>query len=98
MLDLVGLDGYLPPLPFHRFGCLYKGRTMKQQEQKALVFTIASFCCAHEISRPFLYSLWQRGIGPRTMRIGSRVLISDEAAADWRKDMEAATINSKVAA
>ena len=68
-----------------------KAHTMKQQEQKALVFTIASFCCAHEISRPFLYSLWTRGVGPRTIRLGRRVLISAEAAADWRRDMEAVT-------
>lgn len=64
---------------------------MKQQAQVALVFTIATFCSAHEISRPFLYSLWERGIGPRTMRVGSRVLISAEAAADWRREMEVAT-------
>ena len=64
---------------------------MKHQEQEVLVFTIATFCSAHTISRPFLYSLWEQGIGPRTMRLGRRVLISAEAAADWRRDMEAAT-------
>jgi hypothetical protein len=31
-----------------------------------------------------LYQLWEAGTGPRVMRVGSRVLISVEAAAVWR--------------
>jgi len=30
-------------------------------------------------------------MGPRLMKVGRRTLISVEAAADWRRDMEAKT-------
>ena len=55
-------------------------------------YTIPEFCARHRISRPFLYKLFERGSGPRVMRVGSRVLITREAAADWRKAREAATV------
>ena len=49
---------------------------------------IAAFCAMHGISRSSFYNLRSKGIGPREMRIGSRVLISDEAASEWRKACE----------
>lgn len=52
-------------------------------------FTIQEFCEAHGgISRVLLYRLWSEGRGPRVIRLGRRVIISEEAAADWRKQME----------
>lgn len=53
--------------------------------------TIPQFCDAHNISRTHLYELIKQGKGPRLMKVGRRTLISTEAAADWRRDMEAAT-------
>ena len=53
-------------------------------------FTVAEFCDAHRISRAKLYQLWKAGTGPRVLRIGSKVLITFEAAADWRREREAA--------
>jgi hypothetical protein len=53
-------------------------------------FTVAEFCDAHRISRAKLYQLWKAGIGPRVLRIGSKVIITCEAAADWRREREAA--------
>ena len=52
-------------------------------------FTIAEFCEAHRISRSALYKMWAAGTGPRIMRAGSKVLISIEAAGDWRREREA---------
>jgi hypothetical protein len=52
-------------------------------------FTIAEFCEAHRISRSALYKMWAAGTGPRIMRAGSKVLISIEAADDWRRAREA---------
>jgi hypothetical protein len=52
-------------------------------------FTIAEFCEAHRISRSALYKMWARGIGPRIMRAGSKVLVSVEAAGEWRRAREA---------
>jgi hypothetical protein len=59
-----------------------------------LVFTIASFCQAHKISRSFFYELLHRGCGPRLMRVGRRTLVSSEAAAEWRARMEVAAAGS----
>src|SRR5215831_849594 len=55
------------------------------------VFTIATFCIAHHISEAFYFKLQSQGIGPREMRIGSRVFVTFEAAAAWRAEREAAT-------
>ena len=58
-------------------------------------YTIPEFCVAHRIGRSALYKLWSEGNGPRRIQVGtgrsSKVLISLEAAADWRREREAAT-------
>jgi predicted DNA-binding transcriptional regulator AlpA len=59
-------------------------------EPPAAVYTIEEFCRAHRLSRSKLYQLWASGTGPRKMRIGAKVLISVEAATDWRREREAA--------
>lgn len=53
-------------------------------------YTVDQFLAAHPISRAMLYKIWQQGIGPRYMQVGSRRLISEEAAAEWRKSRERA--------
>jgi predicted DNA-binding transcriptional regulator AlpA len=55
-------------------------------EKQAL--SIPEFCAAHGLSRSFYFILRKDGLGPREMRVGGRVLISREAAADWRRDRE----------
>ena len=52
------------------------------------VFTVKGFCAAHEISKVAFYDLLKKGIGPRIMKVGTRTLISLEAAAEWRRRME----------
>lgn len=54
-------------------------------------YTIAEFCDAHRISRTHLHNLTKAGQGPRLMKVGRRVLISPEAAADWRRQLEEST-------
>ncbi|AUL48472.1 hypothetical protein BTL55_17025 [Bordetella trematum] len=56
--------------------------------QKA-TFTVAQFCDQHNTSRSFFYELIKQGKGPRLMKVGRRTLISAEAAAEWRRSMEA---------
>lgn len=52
-------------------------------------FTVEEFCAEHGgITKPFFYQLLKRGKGPRLMKVGRRTLITAEAAADWRKQME----------
>jgi hypothetical protein len=45
---------------------------------------VTRFCRQHDISPSF-------GRGPRFMRAGDRRIISREAGADWRRELEAAT-------
>ena len=51
---------------------------------------IDEFCRAHRISRAHYFNLKKAGLGPREMKLGTRVSISREAAADWRREREAA--------
>ena len=53
-------------------------------------FTVNEFCEAHRISRARFYEMLQQGSGPRILKCGSRTLVSIEAAAEWRRRMEAA--------
>ena len=51
-------------------------------------YSIPEFCKRHGISVSFYHKEKACGRSPREMRIGTRVLISKEAAADWRRDRE----------
>jgi hypothetical protein len=55
-------------------------------------FSIQQFCAAHSLSRAMFYILLKNGRAPAVMKVGRRTLISAEAAADWRRRMEAATL------
>jgi predicted DNA-binding transcriptional regulator AlpA len=50
---------------------------------------VKGFCQEHGISRAHFYNLLKRGDGPAVMKVGRRTLISAEAAAAWRRRMEA---------
>jgi predicted DNA-binding transcriptional regulator AlpA len=50
---------------------------------------VNGFCREHGISRAHFYNLLKRGDGPAIMKVGRRTLISAEAAAEWRRRMEA---------
>ena len=51
--------------------------------------SIDGFCQRHRISRRTFYQLQAEGRGPRIMKVGTRTLISREAAAEWRRRIEA---------
>jgi Helix-turn-helix domain len=51
-------------------------------------YDVDEFASRHRISRATVYNLWKRGLGPKYMQVGSRRLISREAAAEWRRQME----------
>jgi predicted DNA-binding transcriptional regulator AlpA len=59
---------------------------------------VNEFCYAHGISRAMLYNLWKVGRGPRYMQIGTRRLISREAGAAWRREMESAAHAQEISA
>ena len=51
--------------------------------------SIDEFCEAHRFSRATYYNLKRTGKAPNEMAVGSRRLISDESAEQWRRDREA---------
>jgi excisionase family DNA binding protein len=52
-------------------------------------FSVSEFCRRHGICRATFYNLLKANGGPAVMRVGSRVLISREAAEQWRRRVEA---------
>ena len=52
-------------------------------------YSVAEFCSRHRISVQLFYK--NRKLMPRTFNVGTRVLISREAAAAWRRERELAT-------
>ena len=52
-----------------------------------LATTIPEFCAQHRISRSHFYNLKRRDLGPRTLRLGGKQVITTEAAAEWRERM-----------
>ena len=49
---------------------------------------MGKFCHAHRISRGTFYKLLSEGRGPTAIKIGTRTLITAEAAEEWRRRME----------
>ena len=58
---------------------------------EADAFSLAGFCRHHGISLQMYYKLASQDRAPQTFRIGTRVLVSKEAAAAWRRAREAAS-------
>lgn len=53
-----------------------------------MMFSVREFCQAHRISRALFYRLAKEGKAPKTAKVGRRTLISQEAAAEWRHQIE----------
>ena len=65
---------------------------MKQETSiQTKAYSVPQFCSAYSISRSKFYELHKCGDGPKIMKVGSRTLISTEAADNWRKRMELKT-------
>jgi excisionase family DNA binding protein len=57
-------------------------------QYNADAYSISEFCARHGISVQLFYKLKQQGLMPATFNVGTRVLISREAAAEWRRARE----------
>jgi hypothetical protein len=63
----------------------------KGRPSNAEAFTVPEFCQAHRISESFYYKLKSLGLGPEETKKLSKILITNESAAEWRsKQGEAA--------
>jgi len=49
-------------------------------------YSILEFCRRHGFSRPHYYRLRENGLTPDEIRLGTRVLITKEAAEAWRRE------------
>jgi predicted DNA-binding transcriptional regulator AlpA len=67
-----------------------KSRTQSAAEppRPRLALNIREFCEAHNLSESFYYKLKKQHEGPREMKVGKRTLVSQEAAAEWRRARE----------
>jgi predicted DNA-binding transcriptional regulator AlpA len=63
-----------------------------------MALTVQEFCRTHSISRGTFYNLAAEGLAPKVMRVRGRVLVSVEAAAEWRKEMEKRAAEGEAAA
>jgi hypothetical protein len=66
------------------------GRKSAQHDASddADAYSIQEFCARHRISPQLFYKLKPQGLMPVTFNVGTRVLISREAAAAWRRARE----------
>ena len=66
------------------------GTDLNKEPTPRLALSIPEFCEAHGISEGMFYKMKKqnRGLTPREMKIGTRTLITFEAAAKWRKAHE----------
>jgi hypothetical protein len=51
-------------------------------------YSVDEFCARHRISPQLFYKLKPLGLMPLTFNVGTRVLISCEAATAWRRERE----------
>ncbi|MGY8639187.1 hypothetical protein RAD15_42690 [Bradyrhizobium sp. 14AA] len=58
---------------------------MINQQDDTDAYSVDEFCARYRISRTLFYKLKSKGLMPATFKLGTRVLISREAAADWRR-------------
>ena len=64
------------------------GRKPINPADLADAYSIDEFCARHRISQQLFYKLKPQGLMPVTFNVGSRVLISREAADSWRRARE----------
>jgi hypothetical protein len=60
-----------------------------------MAYSIRQFCQAHSISVDTYFRLQRAGLGPVTMKVGGRTLISVEAAAAWRRERELPALEAR---
>ena len=54
-------------------------------KEKPITYSVKETAYLLGISRAHLYSLWQRGIGPKHIKAGGRTLVPVEAVDAWVK-------------
>jgi hypothetical protein len=68
-------------------------RSKQSVKIEKLAYSVEEFCQLHGISIGHFYNLLKAGLAPDIMKVGTRTLISEEAAALWRAERTAASSN-----
>jgi hypothetical protein len=58
----------------------------RRPAEDADAFSILEFCRRHGFSRPHYYRLRELGLTPDEIKLGTRVVITREAAEAWRRE------------
>jgi hypothetical protein len=56
-----------------------------------------SFCENNNISESLYFALKRQGKGPREIELNKRIIITEQAEADWRAEREAETMAKRAA-
>jgi hypothetical protein len=67
-------------------------KTKPTRDPPTALYSIKSFCSAHNLSEGFFHKLCKQGLAPDVMKLGTRIFITHESAARWRAEREAATV------
>ena len=65
-------------------------RKPHSMDPNLLAMSTKAFCALHAIREDQFYKMQREKWGPVVMHVGSRTLISHEAAAEWRRSREEA--------
>src|SRR5262245_22943718 len=68
-----------------------------KRRKPGALHTIPSFCENNAISESLYYSLKREGRQPREIELDGRVLITEQAEEDWRREREAETMEKRKA-
>jgi hypothetical protein len=69
-------------------------KSWRKPPTQASAFTIDEFCQHHRLSPSTYFKMRADGLGPKEMIVGTRRMISQEAAAKWRRQREAAVAST----
>ena len=73
-----------------------KQNVQRQNSVAKKVYTVPEFCKAHRFSRSTFYKLLSAGLGPPSIKVRNRTLISVDAAETWWAHFEKDHTRSKV--
>lgn len=63
-------------------------------DRRMVAMTVAAFCQANELSRPWFYRLMKRGEAPRSFLLGRKRYVTFEDAVEWARRMSQAGIST----
>ena len=100
--DAASIDG-MTALPYHEIAIISLAISAKriadlmqketsstsgEYENAQQGYSVEEFCRAHSFSKAHYFNLKKAGLHPQEVRYGNKIIITRQAAADWRRDCE----------